>query len=100
MTYLAHQISKDGVCPSNSNLEAIAECAPPQSYTDVRAFLRLVGHYRRFIKGFAHTAQPLSEYLAGEGASRKSEQVSLTGGHEGFQSIETGMHDISHLGVC
>ena len=34
-------------------------------------------HYRRFIKGFAHIAQPLSEYLAREGASRKSEWVSL-----------------------
>ena len=41
-------------------------------------FLDLVGHYRRFIKGFACIAQPLSEHLAGEGASRKSEWVSLS----------------------
>ena len=40
--------------------------------------LGLVGHYRRLIKGFAHIAKSLSKYLAGEGASRKSEQVSLT----------------------
>ena len=45
---------------------------------DVCAFLSLVGHYWKFIKGFTHIAQPLSEYLTGEGASRKSEQVSLT----------------------
>ena len=48
---------------------------PPQTYTEVHAFLGLVGHYGRFIKGFAWIAQPLSEHLAGEGASRKSEQV-------------------------
>ena len=51
---------------------------PPQTYAEVHAFLGLVGHYRRFIKGFACIAQPLSEYLAGEGASRKSECVSHT----------------------
>ena len=31
ITYLAHQVSKDGVCPSNSNLEVITECTPPQT---------------------------------------------------------------------
>ena len=44
ITYLAHQVSKDGVQPSNSNLKATAECVPPQTYTEVCAFLGLVGH--------------------------------------------------------
>ena len=44
---------------------------------EVHAFLSLVDHYRRFIKGFTCIAQPLSKYLAGERASRKSEWVSL-----------------------
>ena len=64
--------------PSNSNLEAIAECTLPQTYMEVHVFLSLVGHGRGFIKGFAHIAQPLSKHLAGEGANRKSEWVSLT----------------------
>ena len=72
-TYLAHWVSKDGVWPSSLNLKAITECVPPQTYTEMHAFLGLVGHYRRFIKGFAHIAQPLNEYLTGEGASRKLE---------------------------
>ena len=37
----------------------------------------LIGHYQQFIKGFAQIAQPLNEHLAGEGASRKLEWVSL-----------------------
>ena len=60
------------------NLEAITECALPQTYTEVYAFLSFLGHYKRFIKRFAHIAQPLSKYLTREGASRKSEWVSLT----------------------
>ena len=78
ITYLEHQVSKDGVQPSNSNLKATAECMPPQTYTEVHAFLGLVGHYRRFIKGFTHIAQPLNKHLTGEGASRKLEQLSLS----------------------
>ena len=57
---------------------AVAECTLPQTYTKVHAFLGLVGHYRRLIKGFACIAQALNEHLAGEGASRKSEKVLLS----------------------
>ena len=78
INYLAHQVSKQGVWPSNTNLKAIAECAPPQTYTEIWAFLGFVGHYRWFIKGFAQIAQPLNEHLARQGASRKSEWVSLS----------------------
>ena len=78
ITYLAHRVTKHGVCPSDLNLKAITECALPQTYTEVHAFLGLVGHYRRFIKEFACTAQPLGEYITGEGASRKLESMSLT----------------------
>ena len=73
INYLAHKVSKAGVRPSNINVKAIAEYAPLQTYTEIRVFLSLVGHYRHFIKGFAWIAQPLNEHLAGEGASRKSE---------------------------
>ena len=76
--YLAHKVSKEGIRPSNTNVRAIAKYAPPQTYTEIRAFLGLVGHYRCFIKGFAQIAQPLNEHLAGEGASQKSEQVLLS----------------------
>ena len=78
INYLAHQVSKKGVQPSNTNIKAITEYALPQTYTEIRAFLGLVGHCRQFIKGFAQIAQPLNEHLAGEGASRKSEWVSLS----------------------
>ena len=78
INYLAHKVSKKGVWPSDINVKAIAEYAPLQTYTEIRAFLSLVGHYRHFIKGFAWIAQPLNEHLTGEGASWKSERVSLS----------------------
>ena len=101
ITYLVHWVWKDGVWPSNSNLIAIAECTPPQIYTEVHAFLGLVGCYQRFIKRSAHIAQPLSKHLAGEGASRKSEQVLLSeDAMKAFQTLKPGMHDNSHFDFC
>ena len=98
ITYLAHRVLKDGVCPINSNLEAIIECPPPQTYMEVHVVLSLMGYYRRFIKGFACIAQPLNEYLVREGAAG-SQSGCHRGGHEGLQSVETGMHDSSRFGV-
>ena len=77
INYLAHQVSKEGVQPSNLNLKAIAECALLQTYTEVCSFLSLVGHYWQFIKGFAHIVQLLNEHLTGGVPSRKSEPVLL-----------------------
>ena len=44
INYLAHQVSKEGVWPSEINVKAIAEYAPLQNYTKIRAFPGLVGH--------------------------------------------------------
>ena len=79
INYLSHCMSKQGVWPSDANLKAIAECALLQTYMEIHTFLGLAGHHRPFIKGFTWIAQLLNEHLAGEGASRKSEQVSLSG---------------------
>ena len=77
INYLAHWVSKAGVWPSDSNLSAMAECALPKTYMEILAFLSLVGHYWWFIKGFMCITQLLNWLLSGEGASRKSERVSL-----------------------
>ena len=45
INYLAHRVSKAGIRPSNTNVKAIAAYAPPKTYTEIRAFLGLVGHY-------------------------------------------------------
>ena len=51
INYLAHHVSQKGVLPSKKNLESIAQCPPPDTYTKVKSFVGLVGHYRHFIKG-------------------------------------------------
>ena len=89
INYLVHWVSKQGVWPSDANLKAITECALPQTYMEIHAFLGLVGHYRQFIEGFAWIVQPLNEHLVREGASWKWEWVSLSeDALEAFQTLE------------
>ena len=38
-------------CSPAENLNVVTEFTPPQTYTEIWAFLGLVGHYRWFIKG-------------------------------------------------
>ena len=89
INYLAHHVSKKGVQPSKKNLESIAQCPPPDTYTKVKSFVGLVGHYRRFIKGFTRIAAPLYDLTSGENKDKKSERVDLpTEALEAFEHLK------------
>ena len=70
-------MSQKGVLPSK-NLEPIAQCPPPDTYTKVKSFVGLVGHYRHFIKGFAKIAVPLYDLTSSDNKDKKSEHVNLS----------------------
>ena len=78
INYLAHHVSRKGVHPSKKNLESIAQCPPPDTYTKVKFFVGLVGHYRHFIKGFAKIAAPLYDLTSGDNKDKKLEHVDLS----------------------
>ena len=77
INYLAHHVSQKGVLPSK-NLESIAQCPPPDTYTKVKSFMGLVGHYRHFIKGFAKIAAPLYDLTSSDNKDKRSEHVDLS----------------------
>ena len=58
--YLGHILSATGICPLPSKTHAIQNMNPPTTPKQVRAFLGLVGYYRKFIRGFAQLAKPLT----------------------------------------
>ena len=78
INYLAHHVSRKGVLPSKKNLESIAQCPPPDTYTKVKSFVGLVGHYRHFIKGFTKIAAPLYNLTSGNNKDKKSEHIDLS----------------------
>ena len=58
--YLGHILSATGIRPLPSKTHAIQHMQPPTTPKQVRAFLGLVGYYRKFIKGFAKITKPLT----------------------------------------
>ena len=58
--YLGHILGKEGIKPVPANTEAIKVMHPPVNPKQVRAFLGLVGYYRKFIRNFTKIAKPLT----------------------------------------
>ena len=72
INYLGHTVSAKGMEPSMDGIKAIAEMAPPRTYTGVRQFLGATGYFHRFIKGYANIAKPLNDLLSGANSKLKS----------------------------
>ena len=61
INFSGHVISEHGVEPQPEKIEAIREWPRPQCIRDVRAFYGLASYYRRFVRGFAAIAEPLTK---------------------------------------
>ena len=67
VTFLGHRVSAEGISPNEAKLVAVRNWKTPKSVTAVREFLGFAGYYRRFIRGFAQRAAPLTA-LTGKNA--------------------------------
>ena len=54
-------VSRDGIRPDPSKINAVEEFPIPRCSKDVRSFLGLANYYRRFIKNFAAIASPFNK---------------------------------------
>ncbi|CAM5149942.1 unnamed protein product [Natator depressus] len=65
--YLRYVVGRGLVKPQWNKVEAIQDWPRPVRKKQVRAFLRLVGYYRRFIPHFATRAGPLTDLIKARG---------------------------------
>lgn len=65
IAYLGHVVSKEGVSTCSKKVEAVKNWPTPTTVSDVRSFLGFVGFYRRFIKDFSKTAEPIRQLMQG-----------------------------------
>ena len=63
LTFLGHVVSADGVETDPSKVKAVENYPVPQTVKQLRAFLGLVGFYRKFISEFGSIAEPLFKLM-------------------------------------
>ena len=59
-SFFSREIQYTGIRPLPAKTQAIQHMQPPMTPKQVSTFLGLVGYYRKFIKGFAKIAKPLT----------------------------------------
>jgi hypothetical protein len=61
--YLGHVISENGVAIDPAKISAIQNWSSPENVKQLRSFLGLAGHYRKFVRHFGIICKPLIELL-------------------------------------
>ncbi|CAM5100675.1 unnamed protein product [Eretmochelys imbricata] len=86
--YLGYIVGRGMVMPQLNKLEAIQNWPRPNRKKQVRAFLGLVGYYRRFIPHFATRASPLTDVIKARGP----DMVKWTDAEEkAFMDLQTAL---------
>ncbi|GBG70665.1 hypothetical protein CBR_g7966 [Chara braunii] len=63
ISFLGHVVTDQGLQPEPQKVTVVRDVSVPMTITQVRAVLGLASYYRRFIKGFAAIAGPLTNLL-------------------------------------
>lgn len=63
VSYLGHIVTPEGVKPNPIKIKAIQAYPIPKTTKEIKAFLGLLGYYRKFIKDFAKITKPLTKCL-------------------------------------
>jgi len=61
ITFLGHVVSEEGTKPDPGKIEAVLHFPQPNTVTNVRSFLGLIGYYRNYVRGYSKLAAPLFE---------------------------------------
>jgi len=59
LVFMGHVLSKNGIGPSNTKVEAVEKAKRPETSAEVKSFLGLVGYCGRYIDNLATREEPL-----------------------------------------
>ena len=63
LTFFGHNLSREGISPSEEKTAAVVNAQPPKNASEVRSFVQLVQYSSKFIPNFSQVAEPLRKLL-------------------------------------
>lgn len=63
IAFLGHIITPDGIKPNTDKIDTVLNYPIPKTQKQIKAFLGLLGYYRKFINNFAKLVKPLTVCL-------------------------------------
>ena len=63
LTFFGHDLSSEGVTPSEEKIAAVVNAQAPKNASEVRSFVQLVQYSSEFIPNFSQVAEPLKKLL-------------------------------------
>ena len=72
VTYLGHRLDEKGMRPVEDKVQAIRQAPEPSNQEELRAYLGLLGYYRKFLPDLSTQIAPLTQLLKAEYKSAKS----------------------------
>ena len=86
VTFLGHVVSGDGIATDPEKARLVSEWPVPTTLKQLRGFLGLSSYYRKFIRGYAHIAGPLTNLL------KKNQRFVWTEDcQEAFEALKTAL---------
>ncbi|KAJ8706078.1 hypothetical protein PYW07_010855 [Mythimna separata] len=61
VNYLGHEITAGTIQPGQAKIHCVAEYKKPRNIHEIRQFIGLTSYFRKFIRGFAVIARPLTQ---------------------------------------
>ena len=78
VTFLGHQVSREGVRPDPANIEKVLSWPKPSNDVEAKGFLGLCGYYAKFIPEYAEVSKPLREAANQKGAIRWTTELAVS----------------------
>lgn len=96
LTFFEHDLSREGVSPSEEKIAAVVNAQPPRNASEVRSFVQLVQCSSKFIPNFSQLAEPLRNLL-------RKDQAFIWGGEQqkAFKEVMTSGRALAYFrGHC
>ena len=78
ITFLGHEVSAEGVRPTEEHVKAVKDWPLPRLKTEVRSFLGAVGYYSEHIPDFAQLAAPWFEAMGKTTKEDEKKELRIT----------------------